>query len=199
MQNINLTAEIKSVKAVGEGDNPPLKIKGYANTVVKDRAGDVILSSAWTTSNALKNFMKNPIMLFGHNHSRPIGKILDLVPTESGLMVEGEVSSADLQIYSLVRDEVLKTFSVGFYIKDAEWDDTTETFIIKDLELLEISVVSVPCNQDSTFSLSKSVNHSDFMELRKTFIKSSQTSSVPEGKQLSEIEKLAVALGCYKA
>ena len=199
MQNINLNAEIKSVKAVGEGENPPLKIKGYANTIVKDRAGDVILSSAWTTSNALKNFMKNPIMLFGHNHSRPIGKILDLVPTESGLMVEGEISAADLQIYSLVRDEVLKTFSVGFYIKDAEWDDTTETFIIKDLELLEISIVSVPCNQDSTFSLSKSVNHTDFMELRKTFIKSSQAQPAIEESTLSEIEKLAVALGYFKA
>ena len=35
MQNINLNAEIKSVKAVGEGDNPPLKIKGYANTITK--------------------------------------------------------------------------------------------------------------------------------------------------------------------
>ncbi|QFR57572.1 capsid and scaffold protein [Klebsiella phage JIPh_Kp127] len=199
MQNINLNAEIKSVKAVGEGDNPPLKIKGYANTITKDRAGDVILSEAWTTSNALKNFMKNPIMLFGHNHSRPIGKILDLVPTESGLMVEGEVSAADLQIYSLIRDEVLKTFSVGFYIKDAEWDDMTETFIIKDLELLEISVVSVPCNQDSTFSLSKSVNHNDYMELRKSFVKSSQAQPAIEEKNLSELEKLAVALGYIKA
>lgn len=197
MQNINLNAEIKSVKAVGEGDNPPLKIKGYANTITKDRAGDVILSEAWTTSNALKNFMKNPIMLFGHNHSRPIGKILDLVPTESGLMVEGEVSAADLQIYSLVRDEVLKTFSVGFYIKDAEWDDMTETFIIKDLELLEISVVSVPCNQDSTFSLSKSVNHNDFMELRKSFVKSSQVQPV-EQPELSNLEKFLVAAGYAK-
>ncbi|AOZ65461.1 putative prohead protease [Klebsiella phage vB_KaS-Benoit] len=197
MQNINLNAEIKSVKAVGEGDNPPLKIKGYANTITKDRAGDVILSEAWTTSNALKNFMKNPIMLFGHNHSRPIGKILDLVPTESGLMVEGEVSAADLQIYSLIRDEVLKTFSVGFYIKDAEWDDMTETFIIKDLELLEISVVSVPCNQDSTFSLSKSVNHNDYMELRKSFVKSSQVQPV-EQPELSNLEKFLVAAGYAK-
>ncbi|WPJ53913.1 prohead protease [Klebsiella phage RCIP0070] len=197
MQNINLNAEIKSVKAVGEGDNPPLKIKGYANTITKDRAGDVILSEAWTTSNALKNFMKNPIMLFGHNHSRPIGKILDLVPTESGLMVEGEVSAADLQIYSLIRDEVLKTFSVGFYIKDAEWDDMTETFIIKDLELLEISVVSVPCNQDSTFSLSKSVNHNDYMELRKSFVKSSQAQPV-EQPELSNLEKFLVAAGYAK-
>ena len=197
MQNINLNAEIKSVKAVGEGDNPPLKIKGYANTITKDRAGDVILSEAWTTSNALKNFMKNPIMLFGHNHSRPIGKILDLVPTESGLMVEGEVSAADLQIYSLIRDEVLKSFSVGFYIKDAEWDDMTETFIIKDLELLEISVVSVPCNQDSTFSLSKSVNHNDYMELRKSFVKSSQVQPV-EQPELSNLEKFLVAAGYAK-
>ena len=197
MQNINLNAEIKSVKAVGEGDNPPLKIKGYANTITKDRAGDVILSEAWTTSNALKNFMKNPIMLFGHNHSRPIGKILDLVPTESGLIVEGEVSAADLQIYSLIRDEVLKTFSVGFYIKDAEWDDMTETFIIKDLELLEISVVSVPCNQDSTFSLSKSVNHNDYMELRKSFVKSSRVQPV-EQPELSNLEKFLVAAGYAK-
>lgn len=112
-------------------------------------------------------------------------------------MVEGEVSAADLQIYSLIRDEVLKTFSVGFYIKDAEWDDMTETFIIKDLELLEISVVSVPCNQDSTFSLSKSVNHNDYMELRKSFVKSSQVQPV-EQPELSNLEKFLVAAGYAK-
>ena len=43
-----------------------------------------------------------------------------------------------------------------FRVLDAEYNPAVDLFIIKQLELIEISVVSVPMNQDCLFSLSKS-------------------------------------------
>lgn len=192
---VHLDATIKAVEATEKS----LKIRGFANTVSKDRAGDVIVASAWTTSNALKNYMKNPIILFGHDHERPIGKCVDIVPTEMGLEIEAEIfEDADPSIFSLIKNGVLKTFSVGFRILDADWDDSTHTFMILDLELFEVSVVSVPCNQDSTFNLAKSMNGLDYMDLRSKFAKqqdSEAKSKTPEESNLTEIEKLCMALG----
>lgn len=190
---VHLDAQIK---AIDTGDDSKLTITGFANTITKDRAGDVIVASAWTTSNALKNFMKNPIILFGHDHSRPIGKGVDINATEMGLQITAEIyADSDSAIFSLIKNGVLKTFSVGFRILDATWDDITDTFMILDLELFEVSVVSVPCNQDSTFNLAKSMTGNDYVELRKSFEK--PASKIAE-KTLSETEKLCKALGLYK-
>lgn len=189
--NSELKADIKSIK-VNEESNV-LTIQGFANTVSKDRAGDVIVASAWTTSNALKNYMKNPIILFGHDHARPIGKCVDINPTEMGLEITCEVfADGDTQIFNLIKNGVLKTFSVGFRILDATWDDIDDVFMILDVELFEVSVVSVPCNQDSTFRVSKSMDGGDYLELRKQFVRPTEPTAEPE----SEIYKLAKAFGC---
>jgi hypothetical protein len=42
--------------------------------------------------------------------------------------------------------------------------------VIKDAELFEVSVVSVPCNQSATFSLAKSFDSdAEYEEFKKTF------------------------------
>jgi HK97 family phage major capsid protein len=53
---------------------------------------------------------------------------------------------------------VLTAFSIGFRIVDAEYNSALELFVVKELELHEISVVSVPANQNTLFSLSKAFN-----------------------------------------
>lgn len=128
-------------------------IDGYANSTTKDRVGDVIPMTAW--NKALENYLKNPIILAYHEHDEPIGRMVDHKVDEKGLWVKARISAAAEDVFNLIKDGVLTAFSVGFIIKDAVYDAVTDLFIIKDLELLEISVVSVPCNQDSTFSLSK--------------------------------------------
>lgn len=194
---VHLDAYIKSIDS--ESKEGVVKIRGFANTISKDRAGDVIPASAWKTSNALTNYMKNPIILFGHDHRRPIGKCIDLNPTEMGLEIECEIyESSDQAIFSLIKNGVLKTFSIGFRCLDAEWDEATDIFIIKDLELYEVSVVSVPCNQDSTFNLAKSMNGHDYTEWRKSFTAISSKAVPAQERNLSELEKLAIALGYVK-
>jgi HK97 family phage prohead protease/HK97 family phage major capsid protein len=144
-----------AVKSVS--DNKTLKIAGYANTADKDRTGDIVLPDAWTKG--VENFRRNPILLYQHDHGKPIGKINNITVDKKGIFVEASVSEAAEKqhgVKTLIRDGILKSFSVGFRIKDADYDKRSDTFMIKDLELLEISVVSVPANQNSLFSVRKS-------------------------------------------
>jgi len=164
-------------KAVSDEEGV-LRIKGYANTTTKDRMGDVIPMDAWTKSGALENFLKNPIVLAYHDHSQPIGKVVDYSITSKGLEIVAEISKAAGNVADLIIDEVLKTFSIGFSIKDAEYDRESDIFTIKDLELFEVSVVSVPANQDSTFSVAKSLDTADLDELKTKYGTSEVTEAV---------------------
>lgn len=161
----SLAGAVKSIEAVEGG----LKIRGYANTVTKDRVGDVIPKSAWESKGALENYLKNPIILAFHDHTQPIGKMTGYTITELGLEIEAFISSADKRVHQLVQEGVLSTFSVGFSIKDAEYIKASDTYLIKEVELHEVSVVSVPCNQDSTFSVAKSMNGAQFKDFEKQF------------------------------
>lgn len=186
LNNPEITAYIKEVK-VNEASGD-LVIRGYANTISKDRAGDVIPADTWRTSNALTNYLKNPILLAFHDHSLPIGEVTEINITESGLEVVARVvKSAPANVYGLIKEGILKSFSVGFRILEADYDHDRGIFLINDLELLEISVVSVPCNQDSIFSLEKSLNIKDYMELKQQFSKKSV-------QVVSELEKLQLLL-----
>lgn len=162
---------VTNIKSINESDDGDLIIEGYANTITRDRAGDVIPADTWSKGTALENYFKNPILLAFHNHSMPIGKVLEIEVREFGLYVRAKVSQAAGNIYGLIKDGILSTFSVGFMIKDAEYDHKTDTYFITDVELTEISVVSVPCNQDSTFSVAKSIESStEYENFKKNFI-----------------------------
>ena len=143
-------------------------ISGYANTTTVDRVGDVIPMTAW--NKALENYLKNPIILTQHDHDEPCGRMVDYRVDEKGLWVKARISAAAENTFNLVKDGVLTAFSVGFTVKDAVYDSVTDLFIIKDLELLEISVVSIPCNQESIFSLSKAFNDAEeYSSFKKQF------------------------------
>ena len=146
-------------------------IRGMASTSDFDRAGDSISPDAWTRSGGLNNFKKNPIILFNHDYDRPIGRATGLEVTDNGLELEAKISkSAPNGVCDLVKDGVLGAFSVGFRVKDADYIEETDGLMIKDAELFEVSVVSVPCNQAATFSLAKSFDSiEEYNDFKKTF------------------------------
>lgn len=129
-------------------------IEGYASTTDVDRMGDVIPSYAWELG--LGNFLKNPIILAYHDHSKPVGRMIEHRVDSKGLWIKARVSAAAEDVFNLVKDSVLTGFSVGFRVKDATYNPETDIFIITELELIEISLVSVPANQHTLFNLSKS-------------------------------------------
>ena len=153
-----------------ENDDGSVMIRGMASTNHSDRAGDVISAEAWTKG-GLENFKNNPVILFNHDYDKPIGRATGVKVTENGLELEAKISkSAPAAVCELVKDGVLGAFSVGFKVKDADYLKETDGLMIKDAELFEVSVVSVPCNQAATFSLAKSFDSQDEYEaFKKTF------------------------------
>ncbi len=166
------------------------KIAGYANTSEKDRTGDIVLPEAWTKG--IDNFRRNPILLYQHDHGKPIGRVNAVTVDKKGIFVEASVSEAAERqhgIKTLISDGVLKSFSVGFRVKDADYDKRTDTFFIKDVELLEISVVSVPANQNSLFSVRKSFeNDSAYEEFKTKFAVEEQAEETKASEPTEERE-----------
>lgn len=156
-----ISEEIKSLKK-----GKKLKIAGYANTTNKDRTNDIIVPQAWV--HGVKNFRKNPVLLYQHDRAQPIGRVSKISVDQKGLHIEAEISSAKPEIQTLIKDGALKAFSVGFIPKKATYDRKTDTNFIKSVDLFEISVVSVPANQDSLFSIRKSFDteeeYTDFIK-----------------------------------
>jgi len=162
----NLTSTFKTHAQ----DDGSVMIRGFASTADFDRAGDSISAEAWQKG-GLKNFEKNPIILFNHDYDKPIGRATGLKAGPDGLELECKISkSAPANVAELVKDGVLGAFSVGFRVKDADYIKETDGLMIKDAELFEVSVVSVPCNQSATFSLAKSFDSTaEYEEFKKTF------------------------------
>jgi HK97 family phage prohead protease len=182
-------------KALGETEDGGIDIKGSASTNALDRAGDVIESGAWTKG-GLENFKSNPIILFNHNYDKPIGRATGLEVTENGLEISAKISKAAGDVKELVKDGVLGAFSVGFRVKDADYMVETDGYKIKDAELFEVSVVSVPCNQGATFSVAKSFENMDeYEKFKKNFIKANSHATAdavkveqPSGEKSHKME-----------
>jgi len=158
-----------------DGETTSITIEGYASTDDVDRQGDIVPASVW--KKGIQNYLKNPVILAYHNHSEPVGRMVDHRVDSKGLWVKARISSAADEVFNLVKDGILTAFSIGFRIVDAEYDAAKELFVVKELELHEISVVSVPANQNTLFSLSKAFDTAEeFKSFKQQFAPESDSA-----------------------
>jgi HK97 family phage prohead protease len=161
-------------------------VEGYASTTDVDRAGDVVPKDVW--EKGLENYLKNPIILSQHDHDDPIGRMVEHRIDSKGLWIRARISAA-AEVFNLIKDGVLTAFSIGFMIKDAEYNSAANVFVVKELELTEISVVSIPCNQNTVFSVAKAFsNEEEYAEFKKQFVPSSGSA---KGLEPNEAAKSA--------
>lgn len=184
---------IKSIQKDAKGN---LFIEGWANTADKDRVGDVVLPSAFEKT--MKEYMENPVMLYQHDWDKVVGSIVDykIVDDENsetnGLWVKAKVSNAkDVDdVRTKIQEGSLKTFSIGYNELDADYDKETETNIVKEVELLEISVVTIPCNPFAKFSAESEEEKSD--EFSKTIVNEELLSFVSDAiKELKDVNEVS--------
>jgi len=131
----------------------PREFEGKASDPSLDRMNDRVLSTAWR----LDNFRANPVLLYMHNYDAPIGVVTQIGVDAGGSLVfraefapEGVSDWAD-KACGLVKAGMLKTVSVGF--RPIEWEDNAEGGVdFTAVELLEISVVSVPAHPDAVIT-----------------------------------------------
>jgi hypothetical protein len=142
-------------KATSEG-----VISGLASPYggTPDSYGDVIAPGAWSKSLA----ERTPVMLWSHDMSRVAGKWTEFRETSAGLAVTGQLNLQTTQgkeAYHHIRAGDLDGLSVGFRIPKggAEWTEDGGR-VIKQADLYEISLVSVPAAPSARVSEVKSIS-----------------------------------------
>lgn len=154
---IDFNSEFK-IKA-DDTSEEELVLEGFASTDSKDRASDIIPLSTWADPDSIANYLKNPIILAQHDRDEPVGKCEALQVKDGGLFVRVRIyKSLCEKTFMAVKHGILKTFSVGFRLKDIEYAEEQDAYLLTKVELTEISIVSIPCNTDATFAVMKSLS-----------------------------------------
>ena len=127
---------------------------GYASTFGNiDEGGDVVHRGAFVKSLA----RRVPRLLWQHDMSEPIGKVLHLDEDEYGLRGEFKLSRTTRghDAYQLLRDGALDSMSIGYIPDEQEFDEKSGIRQLKSVDLLEISLVSIPMNPEAMITAVK--------------------------------------------
>jgi len=118
-----------------------------ASKEVVDRMGDIVKISGIKVD----NYLKNPVVLFNHNPDKIIGKAIDVLKTNDSLIVKIQFANTPLaqEVKELVSEGFLNTLSIGFMSLQYKQNDNSNGIIYESVELLEISIVSVPANPEA--------------------------------------------------
>lgn len=152
-------------------------VKGIISTVDPDADGDVIPPDALSW----ERYQANPVVLFNHDLNSPIG-FSDEVTVDAGGQVRARTrfgSTPEAQkVYQLMKDKVLRTFSVGFIPMEFKMrgqpgfqkalDDAMMRYpgridaskvgrILQKALVVEYSVVTIPANEHAVVTEMKSL------------------------------------------
>lgn len=147
---------ISDIKGIDEKE---MTMTATISSNAKDRQGEVLEPKGVD----LKNYLKNPVVLWAHDYSLPpIGKALWV--RRDGDTVISKVQFAKTpfaqEIFQLFKEGFLKAFSVGFMPK--QWEDgdgqKTPYRTYTKWEMLEYSAVPVPANPEAiALAMSKGI------------------------------------------
>jgi HK97 family phage prohead protease len=135
----------------------PLEIKGLESREFEghgsvfgnaDYGGDIVLPGAFKRS--LEQHRKSgglPAMFWMHDASKVPGKWLTMDEDKKGLSVKGVLAPTPLgdEVHTLLKMEAVSGMSIGYRTVDQDYDKNGNR-LIKEAELWEVSVVSLPMN-----------------------------------------------------
>lgn len=143
---------------------PDGTIRGYGATFdgEPDRQGDVIRKGAFArTLREHRAEGTQPALLWSHRLEQPVGKWLDIREDDRGLLCHGQInlrSAAGLEAYRHLENGDLDGLSIGFLLppNGRRYLDQG-MFEIRDLDLIEVSIVSAPSNRRARISSVKAI------------------------------------------
>jgi len=154
-------------------------IRGYASTAALDRQNEVISMDA--LRQAADHLLENHTVFYEHEHAKfPVGKVIETGVDDKGLKVIVEISQTADQLWTLIEEDILDSFSIGGRVTSSEekvGKDGKPYNEITGIELFEVSVVGLPANPEAKFALvNKSFNMAITDEIKKR----------KEGKEMEE-------------
>lgn len=139
----NLTVPLQ-VKSLNDRE-----FEGYGSIFGNvDLGGDIVVPGAFKRS--LKQHSSSgslPAMFWMHDPTRVCGKWVDMSEDRNGLRVKGVLADTPLgnEIRTLLQMDAVKGLSIGYRTLDQDYDKDGNR-LIKEAELWEVSVVSLPMN-----------------------------------------------------
>ena len=153
-----------------EVDDTRRSFWAVASTGKVDRQGDLVEPSGWH----LENFLKNPVIPWAHDYSRPpVARALEVKVEDGRLLFLAQFAPAEDYafadtVFRLYRGGFLRAFSVGFLPLESELMQTrqkgrlvTGTRYLEQ-ELYEISCVTLPANPEALSILALGDNPQPF-------------------------------------
>jgi HK97 family phage prohead protease len=171
----------------------------------EDRMGEVVDQASWD----VKNYMNNPIILWGHNPEAPenvLGQGVNLDLNKDGKSFitaqfdDAETNpKADMVFRQLIK-RTLRCVSAGFINHTYEHEEDTP--VLRDNELLEVSIVPIPANpravalalKDGSLSTKDAKWLMESMNKEATFIQKQLDGHDPHKKEKSMTEEQATEL-----
>lgn len=153
---MDMDLTIKSVSESGE-------FEGYGSVFgVKDSYGDIVVAGAFAKS--LKDWESKgrlPALLWQHQMDQPIGVFTEMYEDEQGLYVKGRLLIEDdllaKRAHAHMKAGSLTGMSIGYVLKDYEYDGGKGAFVLKEIQLWEVSLVTFPANDEARVAEVKSV------------------------------------------
>jgi HK97 family phage prohead protease len=155
MQKLEFKWAIKALdyEKKAAGGSGKLTIEGFASTPDRDRVKDIVIPQAF--QNYLAKFLETGTMLLNHDPSTPVGRWTEAKVTDAGLYVKGFISETEKDLQTKIKEGIYSTLSIGFNTLEQEWNAALESNVIKELELLEVSVVTIPANPEARFQVAE--------------------------------------------
>lgn len=132
------------LRAAGDG----WEVAGYASTWDSlDSYGDQVQRGAFAKSLASSRKVR---LLWQHRMDEPIGIPLELREDSKGLYGRWKIvpTSTGTKARELIKHELIDGLSIGFVAVDAEYRQDGAR-LLKEVQLYEVSVVTVPANEDA--------------------------------------------------
>ncbi len=127
-----------------------------------DKGGDVVAPGAFAKSLAAwKKSGRTVPVLWQHDPGEPIGHWPELKEDDHGLFGDAELWLEDAP-YARLAQKGMKTktitgLSIGYRVKKFSKDEVSGIYTLKELDLVEISVVTNPMNDEARVSSVKSM------------------------------------------
>lgn len=145
MQTLNLKLEIKALN--------DREFEGYGSVFnALDLVGDVVAPGAFKASLAEHAVAGTlPLMFWMHKPDHVAGAWVSMSEDRRGLAVKGVLADTQLgnEMRTLLKMQAVRGLSIGFRTRDSEWIDDDENGVhrvIKDVDLVEVSLVSMAAN-----------------------------------------------------
>lgn len=175
------------LKSISEDDGT---FSGYGAVFGNiDRGGDIILPGAFTKSiNSYRTAGKSPKMLWHHDLRQPIGVWTSMAEDNHGLRMEGRLTKGVAkaqEVHALLKDGAIDGLSIGYLAVDYDYNSADGTRELKELDLYEVSVVTIPMNGLSTVNEVKSAENIHTIRDFENFLRDAGGFSITAAKSIA--------------